>query len=165
MTINSARKWLILGSLVVTAAHFIFFLVAPAIGFPLEYEHAIRLLQISTPVFFGYLGSASRFVFNANQQSETAHLHVKNPLMGLLIRGPFIIFGLVSVTCLFAFGFSNSTHAAPGTGMDVDTLATIITTVLGLLAVTTNVAVSALFAVGPSAAQSEGEDARGAKVL
>lgn len=164
MTIVSARKWLILGSLIVTAAHFIFFLVAPAIGFPLEYEHAIRLLQISTPVFFGYLGSASRFVFNVNQP-EAVHLRVKNPLMGLLVRGPFIVFGLASVACLFAFGFSNSINAAPGTGMDVDTLATIITTVLGLLAVTTNVAVSALFAVSSANEKSESGDVSGQKIV
>jgi hypothetical protein len=153
MLVNSARKWLIIGSLIVTTAHFLFFLVAPAIGYPLEYQDAIRLLQISVPVFFGYLGAASRFVFNANRQPEVDRLRIKNPLMGLLIRGPFIVFGLASAACLFAFGYSNRINAAPGIGMDVDTLATIVTTILGLLAVTTNIAVSSLFAVSSNGDQ------------
>lgn len=148
MTVNSARKWLILGSLIITAGHFVFFLVAPAVGYPLEYEHAIRLLQISIPIFFGYLGSASRFVFHSGRQREEENARVSNPLMGMLIRGPFIVFGVASVASLFAFGFSNRVGATPGIGMNIDTLATSITTILGLLAVTTNVAVSALFAAG-----------------
>lgn len=145
MTIQSARKWLVLSSLSITGAHFIFFLIAPAVGYPIEYEHSIRLLQISTPIFFGYLGSASRFVFNARGQEKANEVIISNPLLGTLIRGPFIVFGLASVAALCAFGYSNRLAAPPGIGMSVDTLATVITTALGLLAVTTNVAVSALF--------------------
>jgi len=143
MTIESARKWLVLGSLIVTGTHFIFFLIAPAVGYPIEYEHSIRLLQISTPVFLGYLGAASRFVFQRHKATD--QVVISNPLLGTLIRGPFIVFGLASIAALCAFGYSNRLNAPPGVGMSVDTLATAVTTALGLLAVTTNVAVSALF--------------------
>jgi hypothetical protein len=61
---NDARKWLVLASLSMTAVLFVFFIIAPAFGFPLTFGQARGLLEIILPVFLGYLGSASHFVFS-----------------------------------------------------------------------------------------------------
>ena len=154
MSVESARKWVIVSSLIITGALFVFFLVAPTLGFPLEYSQAIRLLQIALPVFFGYLGSASRFIFKTGPTAIVNEAEIKNSLFGLLVKGPVIVFIVANAAAFFSFAYSNRAAAEPGTGMDVDTLATIITVALSLLAVTTNAAVSFLFDAGDKPATS-----------
>jgi hypothetical protein len=63
MTVDRARKWIILSSLIITGGQIIFLLIAGSFGFPLEYPKNLNLLQIITPVFLCYLGSAAHFVF------------------------------------------------------------------------------------------------------
>ena len=60
---EAARVWLVKASLIVTTLTFVFFIVAPAFNFPLSFGEAIRLLEIVAPVFLGYLGSATQFLF------------------------------------------------------------------------------------------------------
>ena len=69
-------------------------------------------------------------------------------MLGLLVRGPLWVFGIAAIAIVFAFGFTNRAGAAAGSGMSVDALAGSFTAVIGLLAVTTNVAVSHLFSLG-----------------
>ena len=45
---NDARKWLILASLSMTAVLFVFFIIAPALGFPLTFGQARGLLEKSS---------------------------------------------------------------------------------------------------------------------
>ena len=85
---NQARNWIIRTSLVLTTCVFAFLVVAPTIGYPLDpgANHVIRLLQILTPVFVGYLGSAAHFVFGDN----TSATDVQKPLSPnavLMIKG------------------------------------------------------------------------------
>jgi hypothetical protein len=156
MDIDSARRWLILASLTITAVQFVFFLIAPVTGYPLEFTHSIRLIEIILPVFLGYLGSAARFVFPQGPQAHEP-VRAQGPLVGLLVRGPVIVFSLVGVVAIIAFGYSNRIDAPMDSGMNVDQLAGIISLALGLLAVTTGVAVSYLFPTAGNHGSAPGE--------
>lgn len=142
MTINSARKWLIISSLVITGVQMIFLLTAPVFSFPLTYPKNLDLLQIVLPVFLGYLGSASHFIF----QSAAAPIQVHNQFLGLLVKGPIIIYVLAVAAAFGSFAYSNRIGAEIGAGMSVDNLATALSLALGLLAVTTGIINSYLFA-------------------
>jgi hypothetical protein len=154
MIANNARRWLIISSLIITAALLIFFIIAPTSGYPIRYDQAIRLLEIVLPVFLGYLGSAARFIFPANSKTRSKENSDLHPLANIMVRGPVIVFSLAAVSALTAFGLSNRRDAAPGTGMDIDTLAGILSLALGLLAVTTNVAFAYLFPASNTEDQS-----------
>ncbi|MCX5855596.1 MAG: hypothetical protein NTZ24_13680 [Deltaproteobacteria bacterium] len=143
MTANSARKWLIVSSLIITGGQMIFLLTAPAFSFPLAYPKNLELLQIVLPVFLGYLGSASHFIF----QSPTAPVRVKNQFLGLLVKGPIIIYVLAVLAAFGSFSYTNRIGADSGVGMSVDNLATALSLTLGLLAVTTGIVSSYLFAI------------------
>jgi hypothetical protein len=140
MNFNEARRWLVLFTLFFTGANFIFFLLGPAFGYPLEQNEAIRMLEIVLPVFLGYLGAATRYLFESGK--KTIAISANPELLAILVRGPAILFVVVSIASLIAFGYSNR---GSGTGMTPDTLAAMITGNLGLLAVTTNVIIAKLF--------------------
>ena len=70
MGVRTIREWLVLSSLLLTGTglvFFVFFSLAPALGFPLEYRQSLRVLEIIFPVFAGYLGSTTLFVFKVEQ--------------------------------------------------------------------------------------------------
>jgi hypothetical protein len=142
MTVDSARKWLIISSLIITGAQMAFLLIAPSLGFPLIYPKNINLLQIVTPVFLGYLGAATHFIF----QNPVPVAPVQNQFLGILIKGPLILYILSVVSAFFAFGYTNRVGAPIGGGMGVDNLGTALSISLGVLAVTTSVISSYLFA-------------------
>lgn len=153
MTVENARKWLVVSSLSVTGSVFLFFLLAPATGFPLVFAQSLRILEVALPVFLGYLGSAARFVFRSGSDAdEVAFRRSASPLVGLLIRGPLIVFAFALGAIVLAFGLTNRPDAAPGSGVSVDQLTAGISIILGLLAVTTNVAISYLFSGGDNIA-------------
>jgi hypothetical protein len=141
MSTDQARRWLIVSSLLITGFQMVFLLVAPGLGFPLAYPQNLHLLQIVTPVFLGYLGSAAHFVF----QPTSDNTPVQNQFLGLLVKGPVIIYVLSAGGSLAAFGFGNRSGAPAGSGMSVDDLATALSLSLGVLAVTTSVISSYLF--------------------
>jgi hypothetical protein len=145
MTVEMARKWLITASLGITAGVVAFFVAAPAFGFPLTADQAMRLLEIVVPVFLGYLGTASRFVFSAPNRVERVQLRRNDPLVALLIRGPLLVFLLIVFVAVASFGWSNRADAPAGAGMSIDALSGVVSTALGLLAVTTHTAVAYLF--------------------
>jgi len=149
MTADEARRWLIKATLLLTGATFVFLLMAPVVGYRLAWKDAIRVFEIVLPVFLGYLGTAAQFVFQnmAGKENSGIAATQTNPFLSLLVRGPIWLFGLVIATALVAFGVSNSASAAAGTGMSADALAGVITAALGLLNVTTQVAVSYLFSL------------------
>ena len=147
MTVDGARRWIIIASLFVTGTAFVFFLVAPAIGYPLTWEQGVRLFEIILPVFLAYLGSATHFLFHARMHQRQDHLENAGQFLGLLVKGPILVFGIATIALLFAFGYSNRSSAPAGEGMTIDMLSSSFTAALGILAVTTNVAVSYLFAL------------------
>ena len=154
MNLNDARQFLVISSLSITTAALMFFISAPAFGYPLTWEQGTRLVEIIIPVFLGYLGSATHFLFQKRKR-RTSRLSDISHIGPVLIGGPIIVFGLVCITTLATFGYSNRIDAPAGSGMSVDTLAWSITSVLGLLAITTNVAVSYLFAIEQRPAEPE----------
>lgn len=97
------------------------------------------------PILFSYLGSAATFAFRAAKQESLDMPHKE--LSTALLIGPIFIFCVGTIGILTSFGISNSASAAPGTGMDIDTLAGDFMFLLSLLTLTTAVAVSYLFAV------------------
>lgn len=150
MTNERARLWLTAYSLGVCGATLLFFLIAPATPYPLDWPGAFRILEIIAPVFFGYLGLATRYLF----EDRKAVIQVPQPnakgLFTLLVVGPLVVFSLVAVALIVSFGLSNSGTVTPSkatTAMSLDNLAAGVTLALSLLTVTTNVIVSKLFAV------------------
>ena len=157
MTVDGARKWIIATSLVATGLVFVFFLVAPPLGFPLEWDQAQRVIEILLPVFLGYLGTATHFLFHSNKPEVQPAVEFQNSLLGLLIRGPIIVFAIACSAVLFAFGYANRSSASAGSGMSIDQLAWAFTAALGILAVTSSVAVSYLFSLGEKAGPQASE--------
>ena len=148
MTTDAARKWLIMGSLLIIGIQMVFLIAAPSFGFPLVYPKNLDLLQIVTPTFLGYLGSASHFIFRTSIRTVPA----QTEFLGMLVKGPVIIYVLVAFTAFVAFGYSNREGALIGGGMSVDQLATTLSLSLGILAATTAVITSYLF-VDPKTAR------------
>ena len=142
MTADLARRWLIFASLLITGLQITFLLVCPAFGFPLEYKKCLDLLQIVTPVFLGYLGSAVHFIF---MNPAPPAVSVNTEFLGPLVKGPIAIYAVAMLAAFSAFGYSNRNGAPIGDAMTVDNLATSISISLGVLAVTTGVIVSYLF--------------------
>ena len=147
MSIDEARKFIILASLVTTGCTFAFFLIAPAIGYPLTWRDVPRIYEVILPVFLGYLGSATHFLFHAGSNRKEPPLNDRGGAFGLLIRGPFAVFGVGTISLLFVFGYVNRSGAPNGSGMGIDELSHFFTALLGLLAVTTNAAVGYLFSL------------------
>lgn len=145
MTVYQARKWLVVASLAVAGSSFVFFILAPVFGYPLRYSQSFTILQIIFPVFVGYLGAATQFVFQKIPPASGAI--TARPMLELMVKGPVMIFCIMVLSTVVAFGYSNRLSAPPGDGMSVDLLSSTVTVALGLLAVTTNVTVAYLFSV------------------
>jgi hypothetical protein len=148
MTIDEARTWLILTALIATGATFVFFLVGPALGYPLTWAQATRCVEVLLPVFVGYLGSATHFLFSKGTGHSEIILQDRSNLLRIMVKGPVVVFSVAAIAVLFAFSFSNRVSAPPGVGMSIDTLSWSITAALGLLTATTSVEVAYLFSVG-----------------
>lgn len=143
MTAKAARQWLVNASFIVIGAQFGFFLLAPILGYPITWAQSMRLLEVITPIFFGYLGSAAHFLFSTDPLQTIRQDAAQ--LVAVLVRGPVVVFALITAVALLAFGISNRPTAASGSGMDIDTLALVFSLALSLLAVTTTVLVGYLF--------------------
>jgi hypothetical protein len=152
MTVDKARHILIISSLVITGCQLIFLFIAPSFRYPLGYPDNLNLLEIISPVFLGYLGSATHFIFQPQQHDAP----VQNRFLGTLVVGPLTIYSIAVVGAFTAFGLSNSAEATPGSGMSVSNLATALSVALGVLAVTTGVIVSYLFSSQSNARSSPG---------
>lgn len=150
MSIDAARQWLIIASIAVTGAELIFFLIAPATGFPLSFPKNLDILQTILPVFLGYLGAAAHFIFKNPVPSVAA----ESQFLGLMVKGPIIVYALAVIAALAAFGYSNRTGAVIGSGMSVDNLTTALAITLGLLTASTSVIVSYLFVAAPQSQQN-----------
>jgi hypothetical protein len=142
-SIVAIQTWLIQVSLVMTGTVFVFLVAAPAVGYPLEYAQAFRIMQILLPVFVGYLGSAATYLLNKSRSAQK--VGALSSQLVLVIRGPIYVFALGLVSSFAAFGYTNRASAAPGVGMSVDALTTAIAALLALLSATTGAAVSYLF--------------------
>ncbi len=147
MTIEDSRKWLVTASLGVIGFQFVFFLLAPALGYPLTYAQALRPMEIVLPVFLGYVGAATVSLFLGRNGSRPGQSPESRSHFSMLVRGPVVVFSLISCAALIAFGFSNRVGAPPGSGMSLDFLTRMISLSLGLLAVTTSAIVTYIFSL------------------
>jgi hypothetical protein len=144
MTLGALRKWTVLALLGVTAATILFFLVAPSAGFPLEFDQAWGIAQISVPVLAGYLGTATQFAGSASGDDADP----SPPLLPWLVFTPMAIYLLAAAILLVVFGLTNRSSAPVGTGMSATFLSTVLTGLLGIVTVTANVAIARLFRKG-----------------
>src|SRR5512133_4294361 len=100
-------------------------------------------------MFLSYVGGAAIFVFRSSSGAdEVTFRHSASSLVSLLIWGPLIIFSIALLAIIVSFGITNRPNAPPGSGISIDQLTAGISVILGLLAVTTNVAVGYLFGGG-----------------
>jgi hypothetical protein len=160
VTILGAQKLIILSSLGAICLLLLFYILSPVLGYPLEYDQAIRLIQINVPVFLGYIGSATQFLFTGDTARATLIDPRLAPLLKLLVPGPLVVFAIVNVAVLFAFGWTNRAAAPAGVGMTVDTLSIFLTTALGILTVSTGVIVSYLFSTAERGGSASSTDAK-----
>jgi hypothetical protein len=70
LTIHRARALLVWFSFVVSGLALVFLALAPALGYPLTFPQALRLLEIVLPTTVGYLTTAVFFVFNGSASAE-----------------------------------------------------------------------------------------------
>jgi hypothetical protein len=147
MTVTEARSFIVKTSLIGTASIFLFIIVGKPLGYPIGWSQVQRVIEIVLPVFLGYLGSASLFIFSRRANRAEVSFGAHEALAGQLIKGSVFVFALVLSGILFAFGYSNRAGAAQDDGMDIDQFAWALTAVLGILNVSTNAAVSFLFSV------------------
>ena len=62
MMITKARKWIVIASLAEVDSVFVFVLIAPLAGYALGWSQSLRMIELLTPVFLGYLGMATQFM-------------------------------------------------------------------------------------------------------
>jgi len=135
-----------MASLCTSGCLIVFFITAPALGYPLEFAQSLRILEIVLPVFLGYLGAGALYVFRSTSPDDRMTFRpAAAPLIGPLLKGPVAVFAVAAIALIVAFGMTNGKDAAPGSGISIDQFAAGMTTILGLLTVTTNVAVVYLF--------------------
>jgi hypothetical protein len=147
MTAATARQFIVAYSLSLCGFLLIFLMVAPYLSVPFNsrLNENMRLIEVVLPVFFGYLGSASHFIFNANRGRDVAV--AQEELLFYLVVGPFVIFS-VFIFALFAI-FTLSGRWGGGPSMDFDTLSRWFSWGLALLACTVSVITAYLFGTPP----------------
>jgi hypothetical protein len=141
MTITHLRVFIVCSGLGLTGATLLFFITAePLFNYPLQGEDAWDVAQISLPVFLGFLGSAAQFAIDGGTVRKRS-----SPMLTTLVVGPVVVYVLVLIALLAAFGWGNRAGADDGGGMSPTLLKTIYSALLGLLAVTSSIAGSLLF--------------------
>jgi hypothetical protein len=156
---QSARIAIIVYSLSITGVLFVFFVLSQAFGIRFDYEQGeqLRLVDIVVPVFFGYLGAASHFVFNANRGREVSS---DNTLMlRILVHGPFILFIVFTVALMTAFQLSRlplPPDAPLQPSMSINDLSRWISISLALLSCTVSILASYLFGSPPQKFEEPG---------
>jgi hypothetical protein len=149
MSVEEARSWLLKATMILTTALFLFLVVAPGFGFPLEYQHGevMRIVQILFPVFLGYLGAGTHFVFKYLHRQEPRESATTRPLFAVLVKWPIRLWVVMCGAVLGMFWYTNTAGAMHGTAWDLDLLAMWLTAAMCFLNATTNTVVSYLFAM------------------
>jgi hypothetical protein len=119
-----------------------FLILAPSIGMPFNpgRNENLMLIQVVIPVFHGYLGSASHFVFRAHAAPEVQVADER--LLGLLVFGTFGLYILANITLFTEFYLTNRLE---GPGMSIDELLKWFTAILGLLTCVVSIITSYIF--------------------
>jgi len=112
----------------------VFILLAPLLGYPLRYpDEPVQLAQQILPIFIGYLVAAVRFFTVEEEGTNVGRRRVAT--LEKLLNWSFLLFTILFVTLLFAFGFSNSRYSPlpPGSGMGLQAFSLYLTLLLSLL--------------------------------
>ncbi|MET0502919.1 MAG: effector-associated domain EAD1-containing protein [Candidatus Binatia bacterium] len=143
MDASTARVVIVAASLVLTGLLLLFFMAAPFLGAPFNenQNENVRLIEIVLPVFLGYLGSASHFLFYRNRGREVAE--DQQSLLGLMVFGSLSLFALFIVALLAIFWVSNLSDSQGA--MDFDSLSRWFSLAMGLLACTIGIVSAYLF--------------------
>ncbi len=141
MTIGGLRKVIIWAMLALTGSTMLFFVLAPALDYPLEPDQGWAIAQVSVPVFVGYLGTATQFALLPERAADKE----PRPMLAMVVLGSLAIYAVGAVTILFAFWLTNRVAAPIDTGMSTKTLSTVLTSLLGVLTVVGNIAVAQMF--------------------
>jgi hypothetical protein len=168
---QSARIAIVAYSLGITGFLIVFLVLAQPLQLRFDFgkEENLRLIDIVLPTFFGYLGAASHFLFNANRGREVDGDNAL--LLRMLIHGPFLIF-IFAVSALF-FAHYVSHQPLPNDAprierMDFATLSRYLSLCLALLAATVSILSSYLFGPPPqnkpdAAVSGEGRETQDGK--
>lgn len=151
MNAASARIFIVVASLALTGFLLVFLMAAPFLQLPFNENEGenVHLIEIVLPVFFGYLGNASHFLFNANRGRSVPP--EQRPLLAILVIGSFGIF-TIFIICLFVvFALSNGSPGA----MSFDSLSRFFSFGMGLLACTISIIASYLFGTSHERRQSK----------
>src|ERR1700722_9372186 len=97
MTVRQARIFIVKTSLAGTAATFLFFVIGKPLGYPLSWSQVQRLIEIVLPVFLGYLGAASLYVFSQKTATDDVSFSDDQELAGLILKGAVWAFTLILV--------------------------------------------------------------------
>lgn len=142
MTVPDARVWLVRASLSISTATFVFLLLAPNFAYPLRFAESLRLIEIVTPVFIGFLVIATRWLFS----SSTPRTRTKSQqMLSLLVKGPIFACLAGLVAAFTVFGYSNRAEANVGDGMSLDILAALISAAMSGIMLVTAVIAERLF--------------------
>lgn len=149
---QSARVSIVIYSLGITGTLIVFLILAQPLGMRFDFgqEQNMRLIDIVLPTFFGYLGAASNFIFNASGGRQVDDENVT--MLKLLVHGPFIIFVLAVAALFFAHYVSHRPLATSEPRIDVmdfGTLSRYLSVCLALLAATVSVISGYLFGSQP----------------
>lgn len=157
MTVKQARFFIVNMSVLGTAGTFLFFMIGKPLGYPLSWSQVQRVVEIVLPVFLGYLGAASLYVFGQKGKNDDVSFGQNEDLAGRILRSSAWTFALILAAILFAFGYTNRPNATQDEGMSIDTLSWAVTAILGILNVSTNVAVTYLFSVSSDTQEAAGQ--------
>jgi hypothetical protein len=148
----SIRFLLIYISLFMVIALIALFIAAPLWGLPLDTEKGeqIQLIQISIPIFVSYLSSAVTYAtVGINFPEPTGE---RGKILRTVTCGSFTIFsvGLIISTMMFY----ETGHGILPNALDFRQYTNVITILLGLLAATTSVVSTCVFATKPVGSKS-----------
>jgi hypothetical protein len=110
MTLGTFRRWMVGAPLILTAGTVLFFLVAPAAGYPLEFDQGWSMARISIPLFTFYLGSAISFAVGRSTDDGKP----SPPLFSGLVFGTIALYVIVAGILLLVFGVTNGQNAPLG---------------------------------------------------
>ena len=144
MTVDHARRLIVLLSLGTTTAFTAFLIVSP-LFIQVDIAEAYRVVQIIFPVFAGYLGAAVLYLF----QRSAHDVIVADPvLLRYIVYGAFLIFWLLGLVLFLFYYVSN----LPGgiEGMRIDQLSNYMTMLIAVLNITVGALSTFLFRADPT---------------
>jgi hypothetical protein len=142
LTVSGARLVIVFFSLAITGILLCLFVLSPLLGIPFNpgrNEH-FRLVEIVLPVFLGYLGNASHFIFRSHRMVEPQVLDER--ILAMLVYGPFIIYIFFNTSLFLSFYLCNQPD---GSGMPIDELTRWFSIALGVLTGTISIINSYVF--------------------